>query len=88
MEHTHANELENNLIFFDFFFFLMFWFRIYLRWLFYGSSFRSLFPEEATTAAVVVQRVPFHHTDHSLSVLHKQSWNSAVLEIHRFEFSN
>ena len=35
---------------------------------------------------LVALRVPFDYTDHSLSVLHEQFWNSAALGIRRFEF--
>ena len=87
--YSHGNELENNLVtVLGFVFVLMFWFRIYLRWLSYKRSFKPLFPEGATIFALVVLSVPFRYTDHSLSVLQEQSWNSAALGIRGFEFSN
>ena len=84
---SHGNELENNLVSLLGSFF-MFWFRVYLTRLSYKRSFKPLFPDGTTTFTLVVLKVPYHYTDHSLLVLHKQSWNSEAFWIRRFEFSN
>ena len=51
-------------------------------------SFKSLFPEGATTFRLVVLRIRFDYTDHSQSALQEQPWKSAAPAIYSFEFSN